>query len=76
VNGLVGVSQAKARMCLAADAKTVQTQDADYRGEGQSPREEACCEPSAESSQHGDPTAGGGCAKRILQDGSSQLQSP
>ena len=47
MNGLVGVAQAKARMCLAADAKTVHTQEANYRGEGQSPREEACCEPNA-----------------------------
>lgn len=71
MNGLVGAAQAKARTCLAADAKTVQTQEADHRGEGQSPREEARrIQPTR------DPTAGAGYTKGILQDGSSQLQSP
>lgn len=63
MNGLVGAAQAKARTCLAADAKTVQTQEADHRGEGQSPREEARCEPNAESSQHETPQQGQGAPK-------------
>ena len=76
MNTLVGVAWAKARTRLAADAKTVHVQEANHRGEGQSPREEAHCESNAESSQHTDPIAGTGCTKGILQDGRSQLWSP